>query len=136
MSEKKVKRIAKEREMTCIDCGTTFKAFSPKALRCSECKRIHNNEASRERDRANRIHSHAKPLRRSKAERGEKSVVPMCPFWGEKTVGYAIVCENGTITQFETKKEKYNFITERCGRNPEWMNCPIAKEILATYERK
>lgn len=135
MEEKKRrKRRVKERTLTCIDCGATFTAFSEKALRCQSCKREDNNKRERERQRERKCVKSTGWTKTSKAERGAPSAVAMCPFWGEYTTGHSIVCEDGTTTHFESRKEKTAFMMERCGKNPEWEKCPIAKKILERYK--
>lgn len=46
---KKKRRIAKERERVCCECGKTFVARSDKAQRCKECKRERMLVSNRER---------------------------------------------------------------------------------------
>lgn len=132
MAEDRRGRTAYPREVNCAICGVTFIGNGVRSTFCPTCKK--------ERARAYAAHYRRKKQEERRRTETPDSArtrfaksVPKCPFW-RRGEGVVVACEGGTITTFETRKERTLYIAEWCAKNPEWQNCPIAKKILLQYE--
>ena len=125
-------RKAKPVEVACKVCGSYFTALSTKAMYCGECKKEVTRRQQRENARKNK--KPPKSIVDPMMDYEQSDAIPKCPFWKDKSKDRCINCEGGRITEFKTRQDRLDYLHSYCAKNPGYMECEYAKELLAKYE--
>jgi len=126
-------RTAKPVTVNCAVCGGEFTALSKKALDCPNCKKDAVRAKQRETARKNK--KPPKSLVDPMMDYEQPKWVPKCPFWTDSMPPKTIGCEGGRRLKFETSQERLSHLHQYCAKNPGYMECPYAGELLEKYEK-